>query len=42
MIKKRFRKTCILNQTFQVVSREAPTEDPFLDLDDDEEVLVSR
>ena len=29
-----------MNQSFQVVSREVPTEDPFLDLDRDEDVLV--
>ena len=40
VIKKCFRNAGILNPSFQVVSREVPTEDPFLDLDRDEDVLV--
>ena len=39
-IKKCFRKAGILNQSFQVVNREVPTEDPLLDLDVDEGQLV--
>lgn len=37
VIKKCFRKAGILDQSFQVVSRLEPTEDPFLDLDQDQE-----
>ena len=37
---KCFRKAGILNQSFQVVNTEVPTEDPFLDLDDDQGQLV--
>ena len=40
VIKKCFRKAGILNQSFQVVYREAPTEDPFLDLDNGQDQLV--
>ena len=39
--KKCFQKgRYILDQSVQVVSREVPTEDPLLDLDKDEDVLV--
>ena len=41
-MKKFFRKAGILNQSFQVVSREVPTEDPFLDLDDQDQVVTDE
>ena len=42
IMKKCFRKAGILNQSFQVVSREVLTEDPFLDLDDQNRVVTDE
>jgi hypothetical protein len=42
VIKKCFRKAGILNQSLDVVSREVPTEDPFLDLDDQGQVVTDE
>ena len=42
VIKKCFRKAGILNQSLEVVSREVPTEDPFLDLDDQGQVVTDE